>query len=1049
MNNYTAYHVHTEYSLLDSATKYQEYIDKAVELGQTAIGFSEHGNVKDWTAKKMACDKAGLKFIPACEVYLTKALMQNVDGEIKKVRDNFHTVLIAKNYAGLLELNSLVSMSTDEEHNYYNGRLSFDEFLNTSDNIISTSACLASPLNKLDMTDPYYEKLVQKYTYLEIQPHNCPEQIVYNRHLAWLADKYHKPLIVGTDAHSVNDYKNECRNLLMLYKGQHYDGEDQMDLVYRSYDAVCSAFRLQDAIPERLWMTALENTNIMAASVEQFELDTSNKYPILYENAQRDAEIYEKNVWDSFEDKLNRGVIPKHQEAGFKKALKEELNVFKKIGMAGFMQSESEIIRWCHENGIVTGFCRGSVGGSRAAYVTDIIDLNPETWNTVFSRFANEDRTELGDIDTDVIAEDRPKIFEYIIKKFGQQKTARVPSYGTIQDKKAIEIIVGAFRKRWEMENPDNGDNPYSLTVQKELKTEYDKDSELFLERHKDIAYYFNGLMDVKISQSVHPAGIIISPLTLQDHYGTFRKDGETVIQIDMDSAHDVGLVKYDFLILRNIGIIKDACEMARIPYPQSYQVDWSDSTVWESMLKSSVGIFQMESAYSSKLLCNFKPQNIFEMSLVTACIRPSGASYRNSLMARKAHHNESEIVDNILKDNMGYLVYQEDVIKFLQIGCSLSGSEADTVRRGIAKKNLELLEQMMPKIKDGYCKNSTKPKEVAEQEVEEYVQILIDASSYMFGYNHAISYCLVGYLCAYLRHYYPYEFITSLLNNAANDDDIAGATQLAREIGINVTPPRYGSSADVYGFNKESKQIAKGAASIKHVNKVSALALYQMAHERNRTFTETICEIYKRRSADSQQIDVLIAVDYFEQFGNIAELSRIAGLVREFKYGETKSYRCDKVGEAMRPIIERHASNMRKDGSCGAAYRFTSEDNCIAFLNECEELIKSYGLSDVSYKTKAANQLEYLGYIAFNTGKRMLYISDIYELKNKFNGGVWKYKLSTIGMQTGKISSVSVSSVVFERKPLQKGDIIQVPDRGIFKDNKGYWNLGRYDIVE
>lgn len=382
---------------MDSATTYQEYIDKAVELGQTALGFSEHGNVKEWTAKKVACEKAGLKFIPACEIYLTRSLLQDVDGEPKKVRDNYHTILIAKNYDGLLEMNQLVSMSTDEEHNYYNGRISFDEFLGISDNIISTSACLASPLSKLELDDPYYEKLVQKYTYLEIQPHNCEEQVAYNRHLAWLAEKYHKPLIVGTDAHSVSDYKNECRDILMLYKGQHYDGEDQMDLVYRSYDEICDAFRRQDSIPESLWLEALENTNVVAESVEPFELDTSNKYPILYGTAEKDAEVYTRNIWDSFEEKLKSGVIPKEQEAGFRAALEEEISVFNEIGMAGFMQSESEIIRWCHDNGIVTGPSRGSVSGSRAAYVTDITDVNPETWNTVFSRFANRDRVELGD----------------------------------------------------------------------------------------------------------------------------------------------------------------------------------------------------------------------------------------------------------------------------------------------------------------------------------------------------------------------------------------------------------------------------------------------------------------------------------------------------------------------------------------------------------------------------------------------------------------------------------------------------------------------------
>lgn len=1054
--NYTAYHVHTEYSLLDSATSYSDYISKAVEFGQNAIGFSEHGNIRDWTAKKEACDKAGIKYIHACEMYLTRALLQEVDGEMKKVRDNYHTILIAKNLAGVRELNALVSMSEDKEHKYYTGRISFDEFLRISDNIISTSACLASPLNKLSPDDPYYEPLVKKYTYLEIQPHNCQDQIDYNIHLAFLAERYKKPLIAATDAHSSDAYKSECRDILMAYKKQHYDGEDEMDLVYRSYDELCDAFARQGALPEKLWREAIDNTNAMADSVEGFQLDKSNKYPILYGSPEADAEVYEKNVWDSFRQKVDAGIIPPEEVSGFRTALEEELRVFRKIGMMGFMESESDIIRWCHSNGIPTGPCRGSVGGSRAAYVTDIIDLDPEKWNTVFSRFANEDRVELGDIDTDCIASDRPRIFAYIIDKFGKEKTARVPSYGTIQDKKCIEIIVGAFRNRWEIDHPDEPpeSNPYPLRRQDELKKEYVNDPEGFAHRYKEFAYYIDGLMGVKISQSVHPAGIVISPITLSDNYGTFiSKDDEIVLQIDMECAHDVGLVKYDMLVLRNIGVIRDAFAMAGLPYPKSHEIDWDDQAVWEDMLTSPVGIFQFEGDFAFKLLKDFKARSIFDMSLVTACIRPSGASYRNELIAREIHSNPSESIDNLLKDNLGYLVYQEDIIAFLQRVCGLSGSEADTVRRGIAKKNMGMLEEMMPKIKDGYCKNSTQPREVAEKELEEYIQVIIDASAYMFGYNHSISYCLVGYLCAYLRHYYPYEFVTSLLNNAANESDIANATQLAKQLKIQITPPRFGSSTNTYGFNKTTRKISKGAESIKYMNAAASIALYELSKEFDGSFADVLYQIHKLRIADERQIDLLIKIDYFQQFGNIPELMRIFEMVKLFKYGETKSFRCDKTGEILKPVIERYASNLKKDGTPGASYKFSCEEHVMAFLNECEAMIKSYGMNDADYTTKAGWQEEYLGYIALETGreedKRKLYVADVFELPNKFRGGVWKYKIKTAGIYSGKLSEISINPVVFNRTPLKKGNIIGVPEGALFKDNKGYWNLSYYKIIE
>lgn len=273
------------------------------------------------------------------------------------------------------------------------------------------------------------------------------------------------------------------------------------------------------------------------------------------------------------------------------------------------------------------------------------------------------------------------------------------------------------------------------MSLQNKLKEEYVADPEAFVKKYKEFGYYIKGLLDIKISQSVHPAGIIISPLTLADNYGVFiSKDDEIVLQIDMECAHDVGLVKYDMLVLRNIAVIRDAFALAGRPYPKSHEIDWDDQAVWADMLKSPVGVFQFEGDFAFKLLKDFKTKSIFDMSLVTACIRPSGASYRNDLIARDIHSNPSESIDKLLENNLGYLVYQEDIIAFLQQVCGLSGSEADTVRRGIAKKNMAMLEEMMPKIKEGYCANSKQPREVAEKELEEYIQIIIDASAYMFG---------------------------------------------------------------------------------------------------------------------------------------------------------------------------------------------------------------------------------------------------------------------------------------------------------------------------
>lgn len=297
---------------------------------------------------------------------------------------------------GVRELNALISKSCDKDHFYYTNRITFDEFLSISPNIISTSACLASPLNKLPSDHPRYLELAQKYDFLEVQGHNHPEQIEFNKRLYELSKKLGKPLIAGTDTHSSSTYKAECRAVLLSAKHKSYGDEDAFDLTYKTYDELVDMFRVQGALPEAVYLQAIENTNLLYDMTDEIELDVSIKYPILYGSREADAQKFVETVERKLADKISSGVIPESQEESFRTAIDEEMRVFQKLQMTGFMLSMSELISWCKEQGMAIGTARGSVGGSRVAYVTDIIDLNPETWRTVFSRFANEDREEIG-----------------------------------------------------------------------------------------------------------------------------------------------------------------------------------------------------------------------------------------------------------------------------------------------------------------------------------------------------------------------------------------------------------------------------------------------------------------------------------------------------------------------------------------------------------------------------------------------------------------------------------------------------------------------------
>lgn len=1043
-DNYVMYHCHSDYSLLDSCTKFEDYVDLAVKNGQKAIASTEHGKPLGWVSKKLYCDKQGVKFIYGVEIYLTEFLR---DSAGNKVRDNYHTVLLAKNEAGVHELNKLVSLSCDKEHFYYVNRITFDEFLALSPNIITTSACLASPLRVLPADHPRYIELAQKYDYFEIQPHLHPDQAEYNRRLWELSKKLGKPLIAGTDTHSASPYKAQCRDVLMDVKGQHYAGEELMDLTYKTYDELAELFEKQDAIPREAWMEAIENTNVMADTVEDFKLDTSIKYPILYGSREADSEKFVETVERKFAEKLQSGVIPKSQEAAFRAAIDEEMRVFQKLHMDGFMLSMSELISWCKEQGMAIGTARGSVGGSRVAYVADIIDLNPETWHTVFSRFCNEDRVEIGDIDIDVVEADRPAIFKHIISRFGEQRTARVASFGTIQGRKVIEIAGKYLSRRWQREHPGGGNDPYSLQNVAAIKEEFASNEAAARTKYPELFYYYEGLLDTKESQSVHPAGMVISPISLEENYGMFDKDGENCLMLDMDEAHEVGAAKYDFLVLKTVQVIRDTCAYMGKPYPKTHEVNWEDEAVWEDMVKCPNGIFQFEGGFAFECLKKYKPQNIFDMSLVTACIRPSGASYRDKLLARVPHKNPSELIDELLKDNLGYLIYQEDTIKFLQQICGLTGSEADNIRRAIGRKQKDRLEAALPSILEGYCSKSPKPRDQAETEAKEFLQIIEDSASYQFGYNHSVAYCLLGYLCAYYRYYHPVEFITSFLNNAANDNDIASGSELAKIKGIRIIQPKFGFSRSGYFFDTEKRVIAKGLSSVKYMSESAADELYTLARQKTYTsFMDLLLDIETRTSLNSHQLDILIKIDFFSDFGNQRELLRMTDLFAGlYNHGAAKQIKKSAVaGSPLEPIIQKYAIGTTKSG--GEAKSYTLLD-VPSILRETEDAIRALHMEDLSDTVKIRNFYDVMGYVGYVSGaerdRRKLYITGLRPLRRKADGKTWAYSVFTKSVGSGKESRFTLLKSIYDKSPIHEGDLIYCRR---FSRDGAYFRLVEYD---
>lgn len=354
-----------------------------------------------------------------------------------------------------------------------------------------------------------------------------------------------------------------------------------------------------------------------------------------------------------------------------------------------------------------------------------------------------------------------------------------------------------------------------------------------------------------------------------------------------------------------------------------------------------------------------------------------------------------------------------------------------------------------MPSILEGYCSNSPQHREVAEQEVKEFLQIIEDSASYQFGYNHSIAYCLLGYLCAYYRYYHPIEFLTSFLNNAANDDDIRNGTAYAARVGIKITMPKWGFSKGEYFYNSEKRIIAKGLSSIKYMGDKVAEELYNIANKQNyKRFTDVLIALANESSIDSRQIDILAKIDFFSDFGNQREILNILDLFNGiFKKGAAKQIAKSKVdGTPLEPVFQKYAVGVTKAG--GVAKNYTLLD-VYSIMIETEDIIKGLGLSDLSDVIKVQNFADVMGYVGYVSNKPedrpKLYVLEIYPLVRHKDNKQFGYSVITKSIGSGIESRFTVVNSLYDANPIHKGDIIFCKS---YTKNGAYFRMTGYDRI-
>ena len=956
MSNYTILHLHSMLSNgvtnIDSVTPYDQYIDKAHELGMVAMAFSEHGSVLGWVKKKLHMEELGMKYIHAEEFYLTNTLDE-------KVRDNYHCLLIAKNYAGVLELNKLSSKSFNRDNNsfYYVPRITIEDVKNTSDNIIVSTACLGGALNKAPepIRQDFFDWLCQHpdRCFLEIQPHISAEQKRYNQALWALSKRSGLRLLMCTDTHALNAEHVEGRKILQKAKNIHFDGEDEFYLEMLSYDELVALCKIQNALPMEVYLDAIEMTNVVADMVEPFELDYSYKYPHLWGDDSEQvlrAKIAEGIKW--------RGVdkLPNYQE--YLDRIEYEMKAYIHNGAIDFMLLMEDIIAWCKTQDILVGYGRGSCNGSVIAYLLGITEMDSIKHGLNFERFMNTERVSLSDIDTDFPPSRINEVKQYIFNKHGLY-CSDIVTFNTIALKGAIRDVGRAL----QMPLDEVGN----------ICNRVDTDEAGCRKQYPDLFKYVDIVNGCVVSVGNHPCGLVVSPYSIDDRMGLFTTstDDVPISQINMKEVDLQNYVKLDLLKLDTIELINETCKLAGIERLTPDNVDINDKAVWDSIRDDTTAIFQWEGAtgdrYIKQLLSESNIQkfkklnpNVDYMTLLSignGAIRPAGASYRDDLANGVIRKSGNEAIDEFMKPTFGYLVFQCQIIQFLHQYCGYTMGEADIVRRHFAKKTGT--EKDIPQIKAGFAKTMAEQygmsKEESDKVIADFIQVIMDASNYLFSLNHSQPYSYEGYVSGWLRYHYPLQFLTVALNiNQGKEEKTGALTAYAHKAGIAIKPPKFRHSRSAYFCDTETNCIYKGLGSIKYMSEQVAEALSGMRDMQFRNFIDVLFALQQLKDKpDSRQLDILIKIGYFEEFGSAKAL--LLGVEIFNKFYKCKNIKLDKWNEMGYNI------NILKDNADKMTEKTASElDNRGLILG----ILRSLHMPRTTIVDKLRWQAELLGYV-------------------------------------------------------------------------------------
>lgn len=832
---FTHLHVHTEYSLLDGSNKIKECVKRVKELGMDSVAITDHGVMYGVIDFYRAAREIGIKPILGCEVYV--APNSRFDKEVTGGEDRYyHLVLLAENNQGYSNLMKIVSRGFTEGY-YYKPRVDMEILREFHEGIIALSACLAGEvqryitkglLEEAKKAALKYEDCFGKGNYfLEMQDHGIPEQQTVNTALLSMSRELNIPLVATNDVHYTYAEDEKPHDILLcLQTGKKLADEDRMRYEGGQYyiKSEEEMRRLFPYAPE-----ALENTHKIAerCNVEiEFGVTKLPKFEV--------PEGYDS--WTYLNKLCTDGLAERYPEddGTLRERLDYELSVIQKMGYVDYFLIVWDFINYARQNDIMVGPGRGSAAGSIVSYCLKITNIDPIKYNLLFERFLNPERVSMPDIDIDFCYERRQEVIDYVSRKYGADKVVQIVTFGTLAAKGVIRDVARVMDLPYAfadslakmIPNELNITLDRALTINPELRNLYENDEQV-----RELIDMCKRLEGLPRHTSMHAAGVVICQRPADEFVPLSRgSDGSIVTQFTMTTIEELGLLKMDFLGLRTLTVIQNACKLTEMSTGEKIdidRIDFDDKAVFDSIGTGKTdGVFQLESAGMKSFMKELKPQNLEDVIAGISLYRPGPMDFIPKYIEGK--NNQDSVtyscpeLQPILEPTYGCIVYQEQVMQIVRDLGGYTLGRSDLVRRAMSKKKQSVMEKERANFIYGNpeenvpgCVSKGIPENVAAQIYDD----MMDFAKYAFNKSHAAAYAVVAYETAYLKYYHPVEFMAALLTSVIdNAGKVSSYIMVCRSMGIKILPPDVNEG--LVGFSVKDGAIVYALTAIKGVGR-------------------------------------------------------------------------------------------------------------------------------------------------------------------------------------------------------------------------------------